>query len=189
MFDHAASAAVSPARIASVSIADTLAHADLLGPWFSGLSWATWRAVLKAAFAQPLDPAERHLFHAVAERDPPLTPCRELWAIAGRRAGKDSIASAVATHFALFGDFAPYLRPGERASVLALACDRQQAKIVLNYIRGYFATIPTLAGLVERETTDGLELANRVEIIVATNSFRTVRGRSLACVIFDEVAY
>ena len=107
----------------------------------------------------------------------------------GRPGGKDSVASAIATHFALFGNFAPYLRPGERASVLCLACDRQQARIVLNYIKGYFAAIPMLAALVERETAEGLELTNAVEIIVATNSFRTVRGRSIACCIFDECAY
>jgi hypothetical protein len=126
---------------------------------------------------------------AVAERDPPITPCRELWAIVGRRGGKDRVASAIATHFSLFGNFAPCLRPGERASVLCLACDRQQARIVLNYIKGYFATIPVLAALVERETAEGLELANGVEIIVATNSFRTVRGRSIAWCVFDECTY
>jgi hypothetical protein len=137
VLDHAEFA--SPARIATVSITDTLSHADLLGPWFSGPSWATWRVVLRAAFGLPLDNTERAMFHAVAERDPPATPCREFWALVGRRGGKDSVASAIATHFSLFGNFAPYLRPGERASVLCLACDRQQARIVLNYIKGYFA--------------------------------------------------
>ena len=70
MLDHAEFA--SSARIASVSITDTLSHADLLGPWFSGQSWATWRAILRAAFGLSLDDAERALFHAVAERDPPI---------------------------------------------------------------------------------------------------------------------
>jgi hypothetical protein len=100
---------------------------------------------------------------AVAERDPPTTPCRELWAIAGRRAGKDSIASAIAVHCALFGDYAPHLRPGERASVLCLACDRQQARIVLGYIKGYFARTPMLAALVEGETAEGLGARSRRE--------------------------
>jgi hypothetical protein len=57
--------------------------------------------------------------------------------------------------------------------VRCLACDRAQARIVLNYIKGYFAKIPMLAALVERETAEGLDLTNGVEIIVATNSFRT----------------
>ena len=86
MLDHAEFA--SSARIASVSITDTLSHADLLGPWFSGQSWATWRAILRTAFGLSLDDAERALFHAVAERDPPITPCREFWAFVGRRGGE-----------------------------------------------------------------------------------------------------
>ncbi len=43
--------------------------------------------------------------------------------------------------------------------------------------------------LIERERDDGLELRNAVDIVVATNSYRAVRGRTIACVIFDEVAY
>jgi hypothetical protein len=38
---------------------------------------------------------------------------------------------------------------------------------------GYFVKIPMLAALVERETAEGLDLTNGVEVIVATNSFRT----------------
>ena len=72
---------------------------------------------------------------------------------------------------------------------MCLACDRDQAKIVKRYISGYFQTIPLLRPLVARETDDGLELTNRVEIVVATNSFRAVRGRTIVCAIFDEVAF
>jgi hypothetical protein len=46
--------------------------------------------------------------------------------------------------------------------VLCLACDRAQARIVLNYIRGYFAKIPMLAALVERETAEGLDLTTNL---------------------------
>lgn len=161
---------------------------ELLGDSFSGKSWDRWRAVLKAAYGERLDDQELELFREVAERDPPAHRVRELWIKAGRRAGKDSIASAVATVAAL-SDYRPHLRPGERASILCLACDREQAKIVHRYIAAYFRSRPLLRPLVERETEDGLELNNGVEIIVATNSFRAVRGRTIACVILDEVAY
>jgi len=57
------------------------------------------------------------LFREVAgDRDPPARPVKELWIIAGRRAGKDSLASAIATAFAM-GDYRKYLRPGETASI------------------------------------------------------------------------
>jgi hypothetical protein len=44
---------------------------------------------LKAAFALKMGSEELALFRAVAERDPPKKRVRELWVIAGRRAGKD----------------------------------------------------------------------------------------------------
>jgi hypothetical protein len=102
--------------------------------------------------------------------------------------GKDSIASAVACVTAL-RDWRRHLRPGERASVVCLACDRDQARIVHGYIRGYFETIPLLQPLLVRTSDELLELANNVDIIVSTNSFRAVRGRTVVCAILDEVAY
>ena len=103
-----------------------------------GNSWNAWRTILKAAFAVPLDDSELATFHALAgDRAPPDRPVRELWIIAGRRAGKDSIASVVAAHVVAFFSNADRLRPGERALVLNLATDRDQAKICLNYESGF----------------------------------------------------
>ena len=133
-------------------IVQALDDANLLGPWFAGPSWATWKAVLKAAFALKMDSEELALFRAVAERDPPKKRVRELWVIAGRRAGKDSVASAVACYFSAFIDWHSLgsLRPGELASVLCLATDKPQAQIIKRYTQSYFAKVPLLRPLVER---------------------------------------
>jgi hypothetical protein len=168
---------------ASAAIADT----NLLGRGFRGASWATWRAVLRAAEGLPLNDDQHRDFCRVAEREPPARRVRELWVVAGRRSGKDSVASAMAASAAL-SDYRPHLRPGERATVLCLACDRSQARIVHRYVRGYFEA-PLLSPLVSRESDDGIELNNGVEIIVATNSYRAVRGRTVICAILDEVAF
>jgi hypothetical protein len=159
------------------------------GPWFSGPSWAVWRAILKAAFALPMSETEVELFRSVAERDPPKQRVRELWIVAGRRAGKDSIASLIAAWFGAFVNYDGFLRPGELASVMCLACDRQQAKIVLGYSRAYFERLEMLRGLVTRETADGLELSTGSELTVMSSNFRSVRGRSIALGIMDELAF
>jgi hypothetical protein len=173
-----------------ISIVEALDDAEIFGQWFSGASWALWRTVLKGAFCLPMSAAEVEAFGIVAGgRKPPRKRVRELWVIAGRRAGKDSIASALATYFATMHDYSGLLRPGERASIICLACDRVQAKIVLNYTRAYFERIEMLGDLVTRETADGLETSTGAEIVVQTNSFRAVRGRSIALAIGDEVAY
>ncbi len=170
------------------TIIDAIDDPELLGPYFAGASWATWRAVLRAAEGLPLDADDLALFRAVADREPPARRVHELWVIAGRRAGKDSVASAIATVAAL-GDYREMLRPGERATVMCLAVDREQARIVYRYILAYFRETRLLAPLVERETADGLELTTGAEIVVATNSYRSVRGRTVVCAILDEVAY
>jgi hypothetical protein len=87
---------------------------------------------LKAIYCLPMTEAERVQFRAVTDCDPPAKPPREVWIVAGRQAGKDSIASVIAAHAAAFFDPAGKLRGGERAAVMCLACDRDQAKIVLN---------------------------------------------------------
>jgi hypothetical protein len=170
------------------TIAQALDDKRLFEPWFRGDSWSTWRSVLKASFGLKLTKSERDRFQAVAEREPPTGRVRELWAICGRRAGKDSVASVIAAHAAAFFDGSKYLRPGERALVLCLATDRDQAKIVLNYVKAFFE-LPMLKPMVQRETQSGLELTNNVDIAVATNSFRAVRGRAILCAILDECAF
>jgi hypothetical protein len=162
----------------------------LFAPWFPGKSWDHWRTVLKAAFALPMSEAERQFFRSVAERDPPQRSVRELWCVVGRGGGKDSIASLIAAHAAaLFDQRRHKLRPGEKALVMCLACDRDQARIVLNYTRSYFTDIAPLARMVRRETAHGFELNNGVDIAIATNTFRAVRGRTLLCAILDETAF
>jgi hypothetical protein len=46
-----------------------------------------------------------------------------------------------------------------------------------------------LRKMVRRETQDGFELRNSVEISVATNNFRAPRGRPILLAILDEVAF
>jgi hypothetical protein len=163
----------------------------LFEPWFRGPSWSGWRSVLKAAFALPMTAEEVAFFKSVAgNREVPARRVKELWVCAGRRSGKDSIASLVACWTAAFARFGlDKLRPGEKATVACLACDREQAKIVLNYIRSYFDLVPPLAQMVARRSADGLELSNDVTIEVGTNSFRSVRGRAFLLTILDEVAF
>jgi hypothetical protein len=153
-------------------------------------SWWPWRVILKAAYGYTLDPGELHFFRTVAERDPPKQRVRELWLIVGRRGGKDSIASLLATTAARYADTSR-LRPGEEGIVACIACTRDQAEIVWKYIKGYFDTIPQLRSwlVTPKMGNQRIELKNKVEIRVATNNYRAPRGRAIICVILDEVAF
>jgi hypothetical protein len=172
-----------------MNIVDAFDDPALFEPWFRGPSWDGWRAILKAAFAIPITALERDFFRTVAQRDPPRRRVREIWIAAGRRSGKDSVASAINTWFVAFENYEERLRPGELASVISLAVDRPQAKLQLRYARAYFERIGMLAGLVTRETADGLEFSNAAELTILANSFRSVRGRSIACATLGECAF
>ena len=171
------------------SIIDTLGDPELFAPWFAGPSWDNWRTVLKAAFAIPMTDRETDFFKTVAEREPPTKQVKEIWIVAGRRGGKDSVASVITAHTSATFDGADQLRPGERAKVMALACDRDQSQIVLGYTRAYFSDIPLLAGIVRRTTASGFELDNGVDVAIATNSYRSVRGHTILLAILDEVSF
>jgi len=174
----------------ALTIIDALDDPSLFAPWFTGDTWNGWRAILKAAFHLPMNEDEIAFFKSVAgDRDVPTDVVRELWAIAGRRAGKDSIVSAVAAFAAAMFSQQARLRPGERGLVMCLAVDREQAKILLNYVRSYFIDIPLLAGMVQRETANGFELSNGIDVSVATSNFRSVRGRAILLCVFDELAF
>jgi hypothetical protein len=162
----------------------------LFEPSFRGPSWDGWRVVLKAAYGLPLTADETVFFKSIAgDREPPTAPVRELWVIAGRGAGKDSVASGVAAYTSATFTGQDRLRGGERALVMCLACDRDQSKIVLNYTRSYFHDIPALARLKGTDTAIGFPLKNGVDVAISTNSFRSVRGRPIVCAILDEVAF
>ena len=120
---------------------------------------------------------------------PPTQPATEAWLICGRRAGKSFILALVAVFLACFHDYRSHLSPGERGTVMVIACDRRQARVIFRYIRALLTKVPMLAKLVERETADGFDLANGVSIEVNTASFRSVRGYAIVAALIDEVAF
>ena len=173
-----------------MNVVDAICDPHLLGPWFSGPSWSAWKTVLRGALALPMTAQELITFGELAGgRAPPRKRVKELWVVASRRAGKDSIASAIACWAGAGTDYRASLRPGEVASCLILACDRHQSRIVSQYARGYFRNNEMLGKLVTNETANMIALSTGAELTIATNSFRGLRGRSIACAIFDEVAY
>jgi hypothetical protein len=173
----------------AITISDALASKKLFGPFFAGPSWSRWAAVLKASFAEPMTAGELAAFTEVAEREPPKARVKELTAIVGRGGGKDSVASVLAAYVAITFDPKGKLRPGEKCVVMLLACDREQAGIAFNYIAGLFQQVPALRAMVTRISSDAIELSNGVCVEVHTNSYRSVRGRSIICCIMDECAF
>jgi hypothetical protein len=174
-----------------VTVDRALSSKRLLGAALGDLStWLVWRAVLKAAHAEPLNAAEREAFARVAGgRAPPRRKVKELAVVASRRAGKGRAAGAMATYQSALVDHAAVLAPGETGVVACISPTRAQAQIVKDYTLGFFETSPMLRDEVTEVTADEIRLRNGNVICTLASDYRTLRGRTLLLAILDEASF
>ncbi|MDV6326813.1 hypothetical protein Q5L94_01985 [Idiomarina sp. Sol25] len=177
-----------------MDVLEFMRNPELCGDTFTGDSWQTWDAITAAAFGLPLDDDQLETFTRLAGgRKPPEKRVSEFVVIAGRRSAKTHRAAGMAVYLATVGaeldGLTEKLSTGERGVIALIATDRNQAAVSLNYIRGLFEQSPALAGMVERYTSDSIELRNRVVIQVTTASYRAIRGRTLLAVLMDEACF
>jgi hypothetical protein len=160
----------------------------LLGAAIDMSTRQTWLTVWKAAYALPLTDAERDIFNNIAGgRKPPTQRVREIWIDAGRRSGKSEMATICAIHASLFVKHK--LTRGTIGMVLVVAGTRDQAGVVFNMIKEFLDSSPTLKREVVNANREEITLRNGIVISVFSNSFRTIRGRTLVVAIFDEVSF
>jgi len=172
-----------------LNIIDCIEHEHIFASLFRDpTEWAAWFSFLRVVFGLSLDDADRALFKQCTGREQPTGPYLEVWAQCGRRAGKSFILALIATYLAVFRDYRKYLACGERGTIMVIAADRKQARVIMRYIRGMLA-LPALKPLLERETADSFDLAHSVTIEVATTSYKTVRGYTLVAALCDEIAF
>jgi hypothetical protein len=173
-----------------VNILHALNDEKIFAPFFRGDSWRAWRVFLAALFALQLTPEQREIFQRHTGRSaPPGVRPREAWLVCGRRSGKSFILAVVAVFLAAFRDWRPFLQQGEVATVMVIAADRRQARVIMRYVLGLLRGVPMLAQLIESETRESISLRNRVAIEVHTASFRSTRGYAIVAGLLDELAF
>jgi hypothetical protein len=164
--------------------------AKLFRRWFHDpRSWQAWYAFLSALFALPMDDAQLQLYKTCTGRtSPPPLPVQEAWLAVGRRGGKSFILALIAVYLATFRNYQKYLQPGERATVMVIAVDRRQARVIFRFVRGLL-TVPMLAKLVEHEGREHFDLANSISIEIMTASYKSVRGYTTVAALVDEISF
>jgi hypothetical protein len=162
---------------------------QLFAPWFKGKTWEAWRAYLAALFALPMNEKQRAIYREHTDRtDLPLHQVNESWIIAGRRSGKSIVASLVAVYLSL-RDYSAHLAPGEVGTVMAIASDRKQARVILSYIDAFFERVELLRQMVVSRTQESITLNNSVRIEIHTSSYKSIRGYTVLGAVLDEVAF
>jgi hypothetical protein len=153
-------------------------------------TWSPWKTLLRAAFCLQMSRKERKLYRTCTQRRRlPKRPIRELFVIAGRRAGKSFISALIAVFLALFFDYSRYLTAGERGVILIVAADRAQAGVIFRYIAGILHSTVMLEQCIVNETKERIELNTGIDIKIATCNYRTIRGRTVVAFIGDETAF
>jgi hypothetical protein len=162
----------------------------LFKKWFRDReTWEAWTAFLCALFGLPMTLTQHATFSTCTGRtEIPNAMAREAWLVVGRRGGKSFVLAFVAVFLACFIDHRPFLAPGELGSILIIASDRSQARVINRYIRALLS-IPLLAKLVVSQDRFTTELSTMVVIEIATASFRSTRGYAIIAALCDEIAF
>jgi hypothetical protein len=173
-----------------MNILRALDDEKVFAPFFRGDTWNAWRVFLAALFALPMSEEQLAIYKQFTGRSVPQSqPSHEAWLVCGRRSGKSFVLAIVAVFLAAFRDWRPYLGPGEVGTIMVVAADRKQARVIMRYVTGLLRSVPMLAQLIESETRESISLRNRVVIEVHTASFRSTRGYALIAGLLDELAF
>ena len=174
-----------------LTLIDAIEDENLFRPWFRDkATWRAWMTFLKALFDLRMSPGQRKIYEEATGRDKlPGQPAAEGWLVVGRRGGKSFILALIAVFLACFKDWQPYLSPGERGTVIIIATDRKQARVIFRYVEALLDNVPMLAKLVRYRSRETIELTVPVNIEIHTASFRATRGYSIVAALLDEVAF
>lgn len=173
------------------TLLDAMRDPRLFGRWFKdAATWRAWTVFLKALFGLALADAELPLYTQCTGRTKaPNEAAREAWLVVGRRGGKSFIVALVAVFLACFRDYRAHLAPGERGTVMVIATDRRQARVIFRYVRALLEGVPMLQRLIERLSEESIDLTNRISIEIHTASYRSTRGYTVVAALLDEVAF
>lgn len=171
-----------------INIVQAINSSHLFGDLFPDLStWQTWLVCLKSIFALSMDKEELKIYRKFTGRkNPPRTAFKEIFLIIGRRGGKSFISALIAVFLAIFKDWTPYLRSGETGWIQTISSDKDQSRIVLNYIKAILS-LPQFKDEVEDMLTNQIRLKNNIIIEVRSASWRGLRGYTILSAICDEI--
>jgi hypothetical protein len=170
-----------------MTLEQALNDPNLFARFFCGKSWKSWRSFSRALYAETPRGDDLSASTSCTGRTAwPIAVSNEAALIVGRRGGKSRTLALIAVYLATMKDYAPYLAPGEVATIAILAADRSQARVIFRFVIGLLKAVPLIEPLIERNDTEQIVLRNRVVIEITTASFRSTRGYSFAAVLCEE---
>ncbi len=170
-----------------MTLVEAMSDPLILGRGFDGPSWEPWKDVARVLGGGDAPRNEDLVRRCTGGRPLPTDPVREAFLICGRRAGKSYFTAALATHQACLERYV--LKPGEMGTLMVLAADRKQARVLMRYIKANFQNSELLSHMIARDTQTEIELSNGITIEITTANYRTLRGYTVVGAICDELAF
>lgn len=174
-----------------MNIVEAFHDRNLLGHGIRDFSTFTAQEViLRAAYGLGFKDEEQHAIYTkfTGRIEIPAKQFKIVLMINGRRSGKSYLMAENAVFLALFRNYKKYLALGEVATIMVIAADRDQARTIMRYIAGILEA-PLLKQKLLKTKASKFEFQGQVVIEVATCSFRSVRGYTIAAVLADEAAF
>lgn len=154
-----------------------------------GADWTAWRAFLCAVYGLPMTEREFDIFrHCTGRKTAPTKQAREVWVPVGRRGRKSAIAALMGVYHAAYRDHAPYLAPGERATIPILAKNKAEARQIRDYAMEILRA-PALAHLVTGAQSEEIALSTRVDLRIKAASLTAGRSKTAPLALLDEIAF
>jgi len=176
----------------NVNIIQACLRDDLFGKWFKHdkYQWITWFTFLRTMFGlKLLDPQLDIYQKCTGRKKPTQRAVQEAYLICGRRSGKSRVLALMAVFLACFVDWRPCLAPGERGTIILVATDRKQARVMFRYIEAFLKQTDLLKDVIIRDTREMFELKKSINIEIHTASLRGVRGYTIVAALLDEIAF
>lgn len=163
---------------------------DWLPIYKTGASWTPWRAFLASLYGLPMSQEEMAIYTACTGRKiPPTKKAREVWAPAGRRARKSSIAGLITVWESALRDHRHSLAPGERGVFIIMSESLERAAAVFNFAKTILVDTELKCLLMGTPNTERIQLWNNVDIVVRPAKHVAARSRTTIGCVFDEVAF
>jgi len=175
-----------------LSLIEAISSESGLGKYFKDkATWESWLVFFKALTgSQELEPGELALLHQCTGLDNiPEEEIKEAYMICGRRSGKSTICALLAVFYAVWGEWEKYVSKGEQPKIFIIACNKDQAGIVMRFVKAILHLTPFLTSMIKKSLTESVELKNGIEIVVKPASWRSTRGFTVGLLILEELAY
>jgi hypothetical protein len=156
--------------------------------WLGEDDWTAWLSFLSALRGEPMSPNEARIYRECTGRTSlPTQPFKQAWVIAARRGRKSAIGAVIACYLSVYHKWKR--APGESVRVLIVAVSKDQASLVKDYCQAILESRPGLKRLIQASDSSSITLSTGVTIVSVANSFRSIRGPTVVCAIFDELSF